>query len=440
MTSGRAPDGPSRGADAPTRTSGTRDGIGAILAILALGLVFRLIIAQLNPGLRLPGRSRLVPGLGREPRRASGLHGFYDRPFFHDYTPGYLYVLYAGRARRAGGRRPRRPDQDPADPRRRRDRLARLVDGPGARRRAGGRPSSARRSSSPTRSPGSTRCLWGQVDSFGVVFLLLGLRALWRDQPERAAIWTVIAALIKPQLAILVPIVAVVTIRRALWPTGSPSTDDARPTTCRDRSRAGGSSTGSGRWERRTDHPIRILTTGLAGLLTAVVLCFPFGLSVIEPGPNGRSFHSGLIEQIFKTAGGYPYASVNAYNPWALAALGGNGVAENSGWACDTVILNAAPGGAACPRRVMIAGIPAVYVGAALLVAAFVLVGDRRRPPARPADDPHRAGGPRGRLLHPADPRPRALPLPVRRARGDPRARSRGAGGSPTSSCRRRRS
>ena len=60
--------------------------------------------------------------------------------------------------------------------------------------------------------------LWGQVDSFGVVFLLLGLRSLWRDQPERAAIWTVIAALIKPQLAILAPLVAVVTIRRALWP------------------------------------------------------------------------------------------------------------------------------------------------------------------------------------------------------------------------------
>ena len=60
--------------------------------------------------------------------------------------------------------------------------------------------------------------LWGQVDSFGVVFLLLGLRELWRDQPERAAIYTVIAALIKPQLGILIPIVAVVTIRRALWP------------------------------------------------------------------------------------------------------------------------------------------------------------------------------------------------------------------------------
>ena len=42
--------------------------------------------------------------------------------------------------------------------------------------------------------------VWGQVDSFGVVFLMLGLRELWRDRPERAAIYTVIAAIIKPQL------------------------------------------------------------------------------------------------------------------------------------------------------------------------------------------------------------------------------------------------
>ena len=62
--------------------------------------------------------------------------------------------------------------------------------------------------------------VWGQVDSFGVVFLLLGLRALWRDQPERAAIFTVIAAIIKPQLGILIPLVAVVTIRRALLAAG----------------------------------------------------------------------------------------------------------------------------------------------------------------------------------------------------------------------------
>ena len=46
------------------------------------------------------------------------------------------------------------------------------------------------------------------------------------------------------------------------------------------------------------------MTTGLAGFLTAIVLSLPFGLSC-----------PGLVEQIFKTAGGYPYLSVNAWNP-----------------------------------------------------------------------------------------------------------------------------
>ena len=65
-----------------------------------------------------------------------------------------------------------------------------------------------RSSRSSTRSRWFDSVVWGQVDSFGVVFLLLGLRELWRDRPERAAIFAVIAALIKPQLGILIPIVA----------------------------------------------------------------------------------------------------------------------------------------------------------------------------------------------------------------------------------------
>ena len=95
--------------------------------------------------------------------------------------------------------------------------------------------------------------VWGQADSVGVVFLLLGLRALWRDQPERAAIFAVIAALVKPQLGILIPLVAVVTIRRALWPPTWPgrSRRGARP------SRGDGVIDRLRAWERRTDRPIQ---------------------------------------------------------------------------------------------------------------------------------------------------------------------------------------
>ena len=110
----------------------------------------------------------------------------------------------------------------------------------------------------------------------------LGLRDLWRDRPERSAVWTVIAALIKPQLAILVPIVAVVTIRRALWPV-DPATAEASDLPegagILDRIRA---------WERRTGRPIRILTTGLAGLVTTFVLSAPVGLSVCGVAMSDR--------------------------------------------------------------------------------------------------------------------------------------------------------
>src|SRR4051794_19153266 len=344
-----------------------RDGTGAIVAVLALGLVFRLIIAQLNIGtgfkVDLASFEAWAANLGHQ-----GLGGFYERPFFHDYTPGYLYVLYVvgliGNA--VGG-------------------LVYLIKIPPifadvalgwlvcsmVREIGGGRRAALIGAAIAVFNPVSwfDSVLWGQVDSFGVVFLLLGVRELWHDRPERAAIFTVIAALIKPQLAILVPIVAVVTIRRALWPRmpdveAATEAGGAAAATLEERSRS---------WERRTDHPGRILTTGLAGLLTAVVLCFPFGLSVVEVGADG-AIHSGLVEQIFKTAGGYPYASVNAYNPWALASIDGAGVAANGQWACDTLITHPENGGVACPTAVMIGPVPAVYVGALLLLAAFIVV------------------------------------------------------------------
>ena len=237
--------------------------------------------------------------------------------------------------------------------------------------------------------------VWGQVDSFGVVFLMLGLRELWRDRPERAAIYTVIAAIIKPQLGILIPLVAVVTIRRALWPAG-----------------------GFGDPER-TGRPIRILTTGLAGFLTAVILCLPFGLSVVEFSSQAPYITSGLLQQVAVAAGGYPYLTVNAYNPWALVPGDlGQSLATAGQWVCDyagTTTRTAGPGVA------VFGGIPAVVIGTALLLAAIVVDPRRRRTAAGPADAAGRPGGPRARLLRRPDPRPRALRLPVLRDGRHPR-------------------
>ena len=80
-----------RSADADVREAERRR---AILAILALGLAFRLIIAYvLLPGSGF-GADRTRSSSGRTSSPRTGPAGFYDRGFFIDYTPGYLYVLW----------------------------------------------------------------------------------------------------------------------------------------------------------------------------------------------------------------------------------------------------------------------------------------------------------------------------------------------------------
>ncbi len=358
----RAPGGPSRGADAPTRTAWTRDGVGAILVVLAAALAFRLIIAYAYPGtgleFDLASFKFWASNLANE-----GLHGFYERPFFHDYTPGYLYVLYLLGV--VSGATQIALDQLIKLPAIFADVAIGWLVWSMATELGTSRRTALVAAALAVANPVSwfDSVTWGQVDSFGVVFLLLGLRNLWRDRPERAAIWTVIAALIKPQLAILVPVVAVVTIRRALWPAPSSLEPAERPVGLIGRFLA---------WEARTERPIRIVTTGVVALLTALVLCAPFGLSLVEIREGG--LRSGLVEQIFSTASGYPYVSVNGYNAWALAELDGTGIAKNGGWICDAVNANPVPGGPVCDTAFQIGPIPAVFVGAALLLTAFVVI------------------------------------------------------------------
>lgn len=367
----------------PSR-SGFLDAATSIFGLLALGLTLRLIIAYLIPGsgfgVDLQSFQYWASNLANE-----GLSGFYERDFFHDYTPGYLYVLWL-----VGG-------------------VANLFEGGGVGdliklppiaadlalgylvwsmvRELGGSERSARIGAALVLFNPVTwfdSVVWGQVDSFGVVFLLLALRELWRDRPERAAILATVAALIKPQLGILIPIVAIVVIRRALWPSGGYGQEE--PPEPR-------SSTTS--WEQRVRGPVRIVTAGAAAILTAFLACLPFGLS----------FPFGLIAQIFKTAGGYPYLSVNAFNPWAVfihrTADGiEQSVALGRTWVCDSTILASPPSefrigpfvipqlsnpGSAtdvCPDGAMIGAFPALFVGmvAFLIVAALVCWLVARRP------------------------------------------------------------
>ena len=307
--------------------------VRGLLAILALGLAFRLIIAYV-----------LLPGSGFGVDRASfigwandlaahGPGGFYARASFIDYTPGYLYVLWllgvVGSWLGGLGDLIKLPAilADVA--------LGYLVhqlvvELGGSRRAA--LLGALLFVVNPVTWFDSA--VWAQVDSVGVVFLLLGLRELWRDHPERAAILATIAAVIKPQLGILIPILIAVLVKRyAIDPLRD------RPATVRR-------------------GPLRLVTSGLVALATAAILCAPFGLSVVD-----------LLVQVGKTAGGYPYITVNAYNPWALVELAGNGLAKSGTWLPD-MATSTAQG-----TPVTFLGIPAVVIGTALLLSMIGLVG-----------------------------------------------------------------
>jgi Gpi18-like mannosyltransferase len=379
--------GPAIGAADPGRAgpprTGWLDAVTGITGLVVLGLALRLIIAYLIPGsgfgVDLSSFQYWASNLANE-----GLAGFYQRDFFHDYTPGYLYVLWlvGGVANLFGGGV---GDLIKLPPIAADLALGYLVWS--MVKELGGSERSARIGAALVLFNPVTwfdSVVWGQVDSFGVVFLLLALRELWRDRPERAAILATVAALIKPQLGILIPIVVIVVIRRALRSRGGYGAEEhpgRRATTTP--------------WEARVRGPVRIITSGLAAVLTAFVACLPFGLD----------FPFGLISQIFKTAGGYPYLSVNAFNPWAVfvhrAADGiDQSVALTRQWICDSTILASPPSefrlgpfvipqlsnpGSPtdlCPDGAMLGPFPALAVGAAmfLVVAAIVCWVLWRRP------------------------------------------------------------
>ena len=200
--------------------------------------------------------------------------------------------------------------------------------------------------------------IWAQVDAFGVIFLLIGLRELWRGRPERASFFAVVAAIVKPQLGILIPIVAVVLLSRHVYawlrPPG-PLEDETDPP-----AELSPGPHGDPLLDRLGQGPIRLVTSAAVAFGTAILLCLPFGLSL-----------EGLVRLIAKAAGGYPYATANAYNPWALLTNSdGHGLAADGFWNLVRDSNGTHPGEVAT----LVAGIPAVYVGTALLLTAIGIV------------------------------------------------------------------
>ena len=286
--------------------------------IAALGILLRVIIAYAA----LPPDAGFAADLNSFRSWASelgtrGPWGFYARGMFVDYLPGYMWVLWALGSLGAlvtGSTDPGALIKLPAILA---DGLlvfatARLAADLGAPRR-GQLVAAVAMAVGPMIWLDSA--VWGQVDSVGTAALLLSLSALIRGKTVRGAILAALAAVLKPQFGILIPIVAVLAFVRA----------------------------------RSARDPWAFVVAGLAGAATIAIAALPFGLTLPD-----------VLAKVAEAAGGYPYLSVNAWNPWALIEVGGRAVVDATGWASD---IDPLP----------LIGIPGVAIGSAAIAAAVLV-------------------------------------------------------------------
>ena len=289
-----------------------------IVLIAALGILLRVIIAYAV----LPPDAGFAADLNSFRAWASelgtrGPWGFYARGIFVDYLPGYLWVLWALGSVSAlitGSTDPGALVKLPAI----------LADGllvlATVRLAADlGAPRRSQIAAAVAMAFGPMiwldSAVWGQVDSIGTAALLYSLSALIRGQTVRGAIFAALAAVLKPQFGILIPIVGVLAFVRA----------------------------------RSARDPWAFVVAGLAGAATVALAALPFGLTLPD-----------VLAKIAEAAGGYPHLSVNAWNPWALITVGGRAVVDASGWASD---IDPLP----------LIGIPGVAIGSAAIATAVLV-------------------------------------------------------------------
>lgn len=286
-----------------------------LITLLVLGLALRVFIAGVY--LPLSGFRIDVGDFTAWGQRLASLGPahFYEQGYFSDYPPGYLYVLWVLGS--IGGL---------LTPIVGIDLTGGLVKIPGIAadigvawllfviaRRWG--PSLTRRVQPETLgliaatiylfNPGVIfdSSVWGQIDSVGTLVLLATIYALGRGWTEVAAFGAVLALLVKFQFAFLIPIVAIVGIKRHLLGRSS------------DPERAG----------RR--QPLRVLSSLTVGIGSLVVLMLPFGMTLYAPlaGGNPRGLlgllpaadpTASLIGKLVEAAETYTGLSVNAFNLW----------------------------------------------------------------------------------------------------------------------------
>ena len=279
-----------------------------LVALLVIGLLLRGLIA----GILLPQSGfRIDTGdftTWAMRLAASGPGEFYESGYFADYPPGYLYVLWALGSIGAA-----------LQPILGADITGGLVKLPGilgdlgsaailfalCRRYFGERIALAA-AAAVLFHPGTlfNSSVWGQVDSVGSMLLIGTIYLLARGWTEAAAIGAIVSLLVKFQYAFIIPVVAVVGLKRHLAGRSSDPEHDGR----RD--------------------PLRVLTSLAAGLATLVLLILPYGMTIWAPGDPNHSLWGKFTE----AASTYVGTTINAFNLWMnpFSGLAGTGF-----WGCD---------------------------------------------------------------------------------------------------------
>ena len=201
--------------------------------------------------------------------------------------------------------------------------------------------------------------LWGQVDSLGTLVAMLALLFLVDGWSEAALATAVLALLVKPQYAILLGVVLPVLVRRHLLRPGSgPRPVLGRVGLAADRALGG---------LLRDQGPRRLASSVVLAGIVGILVLLPFDISVYAPSSLADvpliSSVAGLVGLFGRLGSEYSVLTANAFNPWALvgspslAAVAGAG---QGSWLADSLPV--------------LFGVPAVTVGAALLVAVGVVV------------------------------------------------------------------
>ncbi|HEX2883738.1 MAG TPA: phospholipid carrier-dependent glycosyltransferase [Candidatus Limnocylindria bacterium] len=311
---------------------------GTILTtVLVLGLVLRVLIA----GVYMP-LSGFAIDIGDftawGQRLASvGPAAFYEEGYFSDYPPGYLYVLWLLGG--IGGALTPLVGQDATGG---------LVKIPGiladigvawllfatCRRWGSQLADRARLGVAPQAlglvaataylfNPGVIfdSAVWGQIDSVGTLVLLATIYALARGWTEAAAFGAVLALLVKFQFAFLIPIVAIVGLKRHLFARSADPLHRDRPDL------------------------LRVLTSLAAGVVPLVAMMLPFGMTIYAPRAGGdprgllglfpeADPTTSLIGKLAEAAGTYTGLSINAFNLWRNPW---SGLGDTLHWGDDTV-------------------------------------------------------------------------------------------------------